>query len=174
MSFPSPSEEQRCQGYSKRSQKPCPNYAMQGEAYCQAHHPDLSKRSLVGRDPSAAQARRNEKRRQKRIEAEEKGMERRLGLKAMTAARAERHREELIDKLFEHALSKDARISMAALTTIYDRVLGRPTQSQLNLNADLESNPIAAAFLEMSPEERRQLLQAAKDQPPQIPPGGDE
>jgi hypothetical protein len=157
-SFPQPDDSRRCTGVSKKNGKRCGNWAIQGTdpGLCSAHSPDSA--NLILRDPHEAKRRSTERANQRKREAEERDELRRLGLKAMTTKRAENERERLLDQLFQHAFSPDSKVSMQALQVIFDRVLGRPTQSTLTINASADAQAVEGlreALQQIRPEERR-------------------
>jgi hypothetical protein len=154
-----PPPDRRCKGAT--SSGPCKRWTAPGRDWCNAHDPDPAHQGLITRSPHEANRLRRVKNAKEKADALEQDQLRRLGLKAMTTARAERHREELLDKLFEHALGDDKRSSIQALSIIFDRTMGKVPQGNINLNASLaggDTTQLSAALQALPAEDRLELL----------------
>jgi hypothetical protein len=173
VSFKLPPDDRRCRALNTKGTR-CKSWALLDDEYCIAHTQDESKKSLVMRDPARAQARSIAAQQRQREDAEHREHLRSLSLREQVKARIEDRAAEIVDTLMDLSKSDDPQVALRAIDALWNRSYGRPVTPVVT--ADLTpSNPMVEAFAQLSPEERRALLQqATRPVIEQAPPAGDQ
>jgi hypothetical protein len=168
---PTPPDARRCDAVTRKGTR-CKSWALIGDSKCIAHCEEESIKSLVIRDPVAAQERGVAKKKQQREDAEQEAYIRTLNAKEQLRHRLVLKATKMVDALEEMLESDNDETRLKALRFWYENVHGRPHSTTLALTAEVPANPVIETFSQLSPDERRALLQQASQ--PQLPPGGSE
>jgi hypothetical protein len=161
VSFKLPPDERRCKALNTKGSR-CKSWALldDEDGFCIAHTKDASKKSLVMRDPARAQARAVAAKQRQRDDAEHRERLRSLSLREQVKARIEDRAAEIVDTLMDLAKSDDPQVALRAIDALWNRSYGRPVTPVVTADVT-PANPMIEAFAQLSPDERRALLQQA-------------
>jgi hypothetical protein len=149
------SQPSRCTGV-KRDGSPCKAPPMKGRDVCRAHGmTEGERRQFI---ESGVQAR-MEQAQQREAAADLV----RKGSKVLIAEQLEADAEAVTARIRSLALSPDDQTAQQGIKLWLERVHGRAVQPSMEVADD--SNPVVAAFLTLTPEERRALLRLAQPLP---------
>jgi hypothetical protein len=163
MALPTPPDDRRCTSLNSRGAR-CKSWALHGEETCIAH--TEGRQSIVVTDPAEAARLKAAKTQQAKEDAEHREHLRSLPLREQVRARIEERSAEIVDRLLELAKHPDPTVALRAVDSLWNRSYGRPVTPIVTAEVT-EVNPLAQAFLELSPAERRALLTGAQPAPAQ-------